>query len=352
MAALDAYKPVQVANVDLALERQKLLRDKLGEFFTALSRRARVKKRLVYTVNAEGDPLDKVLRMNEEADALFTGFNYDASTSEQFKQSLAVETPEDLLTIDPQLRYPVIAEWMRWADQGQFRHRKLILVGDLYEKIGQCLRSALPVTVTFYTDPERKQVSQPVPVTSLDRLERDPGAEPVEGRPIPVSCLSSLQVADLTFHGLINMPEENNRFVFRDATVVDTARKLYQAESVQAQVVRERAVEEKLNFVRGKRVFIVMEPDLEHIVAERFLFDRMDNLYRHHRVVRMFVKAGKVMAELFGAYMAEPSQLPPHILERCEREPLARVVADYIAGMTDRYALEEYRKLFDPLAKV
>ena len=79
----------------------------------------------------------------------------------------------------------------------------------------------------------------------------------------------------------------------------------------------------------------------------------MDNLYRHYKVIRMFEKAKRVMRELFRAYMSEPQQLPPHILERHERvgDPLPRIIADYIAGMTDRFALEEHRKLFDPLEK-
>jgi dGTPase len=92
------------------------------------------------------------------------------------------------------------------------------------------------------------------------------------------------------------------------------------------------------------------EVDAMRLELKSFL---MTNLYRHHRVVRMAVKAKKVMTELFQAYMAEPSQLPPHIADRQSHgEPLARVVADYIAGMTDRFALEEYRKLFDPFEKV
>ncbi len=78
----------------------------------------------------------------------------------------------------------------------------------------------------------------------------------------------------------------------------------------------------------------------------------MDNLYRHYRVMRMAEKAKRVMTELFEAYMSEPRQLPPHVLERQRLgEPLPRVVADYIAGMTDRFALEEHRKLFDPFEK-
>jgi dGTPase len=44
--------------------------------------------------------------------------------------------------------------------------------------------------------------------------------------------------------------------------------------------------------------------------------------------------------------------MPEHVLAQCEQESLARVVADYIAGMTDRFALDEYRKLFDPDERV
>jgi dGTPase len=79
----------------------------------------------------------------------------------------------------------------------------------------------------------------------------------------------------------------------------------------------------------------------------------MENLYRHYRVMRMAVKAQKIMADLFNAYMAEPAQLPPHIAARWKAgEDQARVIADYIAGMTDRFAVDEYRKLFDPDERV
>ncbi len=79
-----------------------------------------------------------------------------------------------------------------------------------------------------------------------------------------------------------------------------------------------------------------------------------ERLYRHYRVSRMTEKAGRVLSRLFETYMSEPRQMPPHVLERAERagEPIPRVVADYIAGMTDRFALDEYRKLFDPDERV
>jgi dGTPase len=79
-----------------------------------------------------------------------------------------------------------------------------------------------------------------------------------------------------------------------------------------------------------------------------------DRLYRHYRVSRMTEKAGRVLARLFETYMAAPRQIPEHVLSRVNKdgEPLARVIADYIAGMTDRFALDEYRKLFDPDERV
>ena len=79
----------------------------------------------------------------------------------------------------------------------------------------------------------------------------------------------------------------------------------------------------------------------------------MREMYRDYRVVRMAEKARRVMTDLFHAYMAEQRQLPPHILSRHteQGEALPRVVCDYIAGMTDRFVLEDHRKLFDPLER-
>ena len=78
----------------------------------------------------------------------------------------------------------------------------------------------------------------------------------------------------------------------------------------------------------------------------------LTNMYRHYRVVRMGDKAGRILRDLFQTYTAEPLQLPPRHQRRIERDGLYRVVCDYIAGMTDRFALDEHRKLFDPLVKV
>ena len=79
-----------------------------------------------------------------------------------------------------------------------------------------------------------------------------------------------------------------------------------------------------------------------------FLYQRM---YRHYRLMRMQTKAEHFISEVFEAYMKEPKMLPSQTQERLKDTPLPQVITDYIAGMTDRYALDEWEKLFDPYRK-
>lgn len=71
-------------------------------------------------------------------------------------------------------------------------------------------------------------------------------------------------------------------------------------------------------------------------------------LYRHYQVVRMANKAEVTISQLFEAYQSDPKMLPLHIQEMIDQYGLERTVCDYLAGMTDRFAIEEHRKLFDP----
>lgn len=80
-------------------------------------------------------------------------------------------------------------------------------------------------------------------------------------------------------------------------------------------------------------------------VLKKFLLDRM---YRHYRLLRMQEKAERFISEMWKSYMKEPRMLPTQTQKRLKEAPTHRVVTDYIAGMTDRYALDEWQKLFDP----
>ena len=79
-----------------------------------------------------------------------------------------------------------------------------------------------------------------------------------------------------------------------------------------------------------------------------FLFK---NLYQNHRVIRMQVKAVRIISELFNAYLKDPLMLPEHIQAGIDDKGLERSICDYIAGMTDRYAIDEHQKLFNPTQK-
>ena len=80
-------------------------------------------------------------------------------------------------------------------------------------------------------------------------------------------------------------------------------------------------------------------------ILKDFLFK---NMYHQYRVVRMHKKAERILSELFNAYANEPSMLPLQFQNLIEEKGKERTICDYLAGMTDRFAVDEYAKLFDP----
>jgi dGTPase len=110
-----------------------------------------------------------------------------------------------------------------------------------------------------------------------------------------------------------------------------------------ARNIRDRAPE-SMEDVRNAPPLIAYSAPVreESLELKRFLHD---HLYRHYRVVRMSMKARRVVTELFQALISEARLLPPEFQERA-REDAPRAIADYVAGMTDRYAMLEHRRLF------
>jgi dGTPase len=102
---------------------------------------------------------------------------------------------------------------------------------------------------------------------------------------------------------------------------------------------------------RAGRRLVAYSPAMAEEVRELKAF-LLKHMYRHWRVVRMGDKAGRILRDLFHSYASEPLQLPPWFQERIEHQGLHRVVCDYIAGMTDRYAVDEHSRLFDPMVRV
>lgn len=113
--------------------------------------------------------------------------------------------------------------------------------------------------------------------------------------------------------------------------------------------------ENKISSVENVREFpktlITFSQDMQRKKDEIEAF-LLEHLYKHYRVTRMAQKAKRFIRELFQEYVRNPIQLPPAYQERIKEDGPRRVACDYIAGMTDRFALDEYKKLFDPYERV
>ena len=100
----------------------------------------------------------------------------------------------------------------------------------------------------------------------------------------------------------------------------------------------------------AKRPLVGFSPAMaeKRVALQKFLYARF---YRHYRVARMAAKARRIVTELFKEYVADRDQLPPEFQAWAKEVGLERGVADYLAGMTDRYAQQEWQRLFMPFEK-
>ncbi len=117
-------------------------------------------------------------------------------------------------------------------------------------------------------------------------------------------------------------------------------------------LVQEAGVETGDDVRRAGRPLIALSPEVrdQNRVLKTYLHT---NLYQHHRIERMKDKARRVLTQLFERYIANPRLIPPEARRRrISCDTVERSIADYVAGMTDRYAIEEHRRLFDPTVRV
>jgi dGTPase len=95
----------------------------------------------------------------------------------------------------------------------------------------------------------------------------------------------------------------------------------------------------------------VPSPEIKGLKAglEAFLHE---HVYRHYRVMRMAYKGQRMLTQLFAEFCLHPRQLPARYQQRANETSLEQTVCDYLAGMTDRYAQDEYLRLFQPYSIV
>lgn len=97
------------------------------------------------------------------------------------------------------------------------------------------------------------------------------------------------------------------------------------------------------NMIQFSGSFDQMNRELKSFIREK--------LINHYRVQRMGFKAAQFIEQLFTTYVAHPEMLPPNAFGHVQSRGVQRAVTDYIAGMTDRYALQEWERLFDPFKR-
>ncbi len=101
----------------------------------------------------------------------------------------------------------------------------------------------------------------------------------------------------------------------------------------------------ELQSLPGNLVGFENEMKENNRILKEFLYN---NMYCHYRVIRMQKKAEQVLMALFIAYQKTPAMLPQQFQDQIDEKGKERTICDYLAGMTDRFAVEEYQKLFDP----
>jgi dGTPase len=118
-----------------------------------------------------------------------------------------------------------------------------------------------------------------------------------------------------------------------------------------SRMIIENGIQSVEDLRRVNRIVAGFSLELSRKNRELKLF-LLQNLYHHYKVERMRVKAERYLANLFTTYLSYPTLLPAKYLKKMELFGRERVICDYIAGMTDRFALDEYKRLFEPYERV
>lgn len=137
-----------------------------------------------------------------------------------------------------------------------------------------------------------------------------------------------------------------NRYLLIRELLGLTIEDLVRATSERLQDAHVQTIDDVRN-AETKLVFSSPELSRQQADLKEFLYS---NFYFHYRLIRASRKAHYVLARLYEAYIEEPTMLPPEYQERAARIGLELTLSDYLSGMTDRYAHQEYSKLFDPFA--
>ncbi len=155
------------------------------------------------------------------------------------------------------------------------------------------------------------------------------------------------------FNDIYHSVKKDN--ISEEKAIARTIRRLIALQTTDVLTETEKNISEfnikSIDDVRSHNLIVNFSPQMleKQKVLKNFLYK---NLYSHYKVLKMQLKARKYVIDLFRRYLEDPRQLPPDYLTRIEEYTPEEVVCDYIAGMTDRFAQDEYERLFIPYAKM
>jgi len=115
--------------------------------------------------------------------------------------------------------------------------------------------------------------------------------------------------------------------------------------------LREQRIQAVADVRACPHILVSLSPDVVRLKTglEAFLRERV---YRHYRVMRMASKGRRILQMLFNEFQKHPEQLPERYRALLAEAPTERIVCDYLAGMTDRFAQDEFLRLFQPYTLV
>lgn len=150
-------------------------------------------------------------------------------------------------------------------------------------------------------------------------------------------------VASKHLNGTFGLNELNRHMIIRDLTGMQVTSMI----NTTAKKIEISKVKTANEFQSLKTNVVGFDDEMQNYnrILKDFLYK---NMYHQYRVVRMHKKAERILSELFTAYATEPSMLPMQFQNQIEFKGKERTICDYLAGMTDRFAVDEYAKLFDP----
>lgn len=169
----------------------------------------------------------------------------------------------------------------------------------------------------------------------------------IRGNFISLKDLSTLPSIDKIFFEVkAENPEINDAILVKESIRRLSHLMIYDLITTSQSFIESNNIKNILDVFNAKLPLIQFSSEMEELKNSLKSF-LLENYYRHYLVNRITSKAKKLVHELFDKFYDSPSCLPLKWQQKCEKTNKAEVIVDYIAGMTDRYAIEEYSNLFD-----